>query len=182
MASELRAAFPLREGRPMRRLWMAAALMLSCGGASFQTLGSGGCSITLSGAQSGTFGCIAVGGTYDVPSNRGSVAFQTSGATPVTTVSISFPGEPRPATFSSADAGAVSSLQVSYQTVSGRTWAATAGSGTQTGTYTLVLNSVALIGQSTSGKAYAVSGKVDGTLPPIASSGASGNVLLHADF
>lgn len=163
----------------MRRPWIAAALMLSCGGASF---GSGRCSITLSGAQSGTFACIAVGGTYDVSSNRGSVAFQTSGATPVTTVSISFPGEPHPGTFTSTDTGAVSSLQVSYQTVSGSTWAATAGSGTQTGTYTLVLNSVALIAQSTSGKAYAVSGRVDGTLLPIPSSGASGNVLLHAAF
>ena len=87
----------------MKRSILAAAVTLSlaaCGGTGLGPGGtpgqSNGCSVTLSGAQTGTYDCQSAFAVWDATKNQGGFTFSVSqaGATPQITVAVEFPGEP----------------------------------------------------------------------------------------
>jgi hypothetical protein len=159
------------------------ALALSgCGGSTNLTSGQP-CSITLSGAVTGTFACNAVSGGYQTSNSQGAVAASVGGATAIT-IGIAFPGDLHTGTFKDTDAGVQSALSVQTGTGSNNFWAAAAGTGgAKTGSYTLTITDTGLRVPGQGGAAYpAVHGTLTATLPAVAGSGATGTVSLSATF
>lgn len=146
--------------------------------------GGGGCTITLSGAATGTFNCTATT-VYATQSNLGGPTLTVSAPAPyqMLTVTITRPGEPTSGTWSDADAGSKADLVVESTGVPPPTWVATRGAsnGMDQGSYTM---SITVSNPTTvsNGKTYTATGTIDGTLPFVQGTGASGSVTLHATF
>lgn len=153
---------------------LAAVLNTGCSSSDTDVTGNGGCSVTLSGAQTGTYSCgLAAVAAYTTATNQFAVAFNVSG-TPSVQVSLGSTGEPTARTYANNAAGAVGAVTVNSGTSS---WFAVGGGG---GTYSLVLSSVTQFSTGATGKTYTVHGTLDGTLANAASGGAA--VTIHATF
>jgi hypothetical protein len=149
------------------------------------TTGSGGtsgssggtCSVTLSGAVTGTFACTAFG-TYAMSSNLGGVTLAVSMPSPLAmiTAAIEKPGMPATGTWTSSDSGGKSALVVQRSGTPPSTWDATLGTTSDQGTYVMNANF------SGGGPLYKVSGTVTATLPAVAGTGSTGTVSLSATF
>ncbi len=167
-----------------RSIFAAAATLVlaACGGSSTGLGQSGHCSVTLSGAQTGTYDCQTAFAAWDSSKNQGSFGFQVaqSGTAPGIVAAITFPGEPHSATFSQSDTGASGGVIVSG--ASSSYWIASSDASSTQGTYSLKLTGVSSAYSNSSGKTYSTTGTVDGTLPAASGSGASGTVTLHATF
>jgi hypothetical protein len=105
----------------------------------------------------------------------------TGATNPAISATFTFPGAPGIGTLteSSPDGGVTTRITVNSGSAS---WAATESTSDVTvGTYTLTVTkaSVTAVGVQT---AYAVSGTLDATLPPVAQTSATGDVTLHTSF
>jgi len=168
---------------------LVLVVSLACGGTGTNPTNTGACSITLSGAVTGTFPCAsAATGGYDHASNESAVDFtagsaaSASNTTPDITVAIGFSGSMQNGTFTSTGSGAGGGVVVDGNP--GSVWAATVASGANpaTGSYTLVVSSNTTLAGNTSGSVYTVHGTLDATLPAVQGSSATGTVTLHATF
>jgi hypothetical protein len=170
----------------MRKIvFLAALAAASCGGSPSGDFASATCSITLSGAVNGAFSCANFAlGTYTTSTNQSAVSFSSTGATtlasPDISVSIQFPGSMRAGTFSLTDAGAGGGILVN----AGGNWVAESaqGSNPAVGSYALGVSSFSIAGNGGSGQAYTVHGTLTATLQPLASTGATGSISLHAVY
>ncbi len=77
--------------------------------------GPGGCTLTISGAQTGTFPCY-VQSSWASSNNTGAVAIAVNSSSPAITVGISRPGEPTTGTWTENDSGAQSGVSVTINT------------------------------------------------------------------
>ena len=154
-------------------------------GGSGGTGGSGGgggsqCSITLSGAVTGTFNCNAVT-AYDSGKNQGTIALTVPSPSPLSsiTVGIEKPGAPMSGVWSSSDAGATAGIVV--QMPGGAmpaTWDVSKGNGgPDQGSYTA---SVTVTATGVTG--YTSTGSLTAVLPANTQTTASGTVNLSATF
>lgn len=143
------------------------------------------CSITLSGALSGTYQCIAMT-SWTSTSNIGGVTLSVLNPAPLTqlNVAIQRPGKPASGTWTQKDTGAKSTLVVGASGVPPPTWAASAGQATVQGSYslTLVLASAAPTTSSSNGAIYAAHGTITAMLVPVATTSASGILTFSATF
>jgi hypothetical protein len=138
------------------------------------------CTVTLAGAQMGTFDCMA-SGVWSQSSDVGAVGLSVPGQSPAIAASLSRPGEVTTGTWTQADAGADSGLSVSLG-LDG--WGAGVGSSfpVAQGSYTLQLTDVTVAVLSPNGKGYTVHGTLDATLPPAPGTQSMGDVRLRAQF
>jgi hypothetical protein len=171
----------------MKRLAsFAAVALIACGGTDSTspiTTLNATATVTLSGAQTGTFTSKNMAAVFGTSDQRGGFSFNVTQAagTPAIVVAIRFTGEPKVGHFKSTDVGAQAGLSVSPN--SPVFWIATDGNvSSPAGSYDLNLTSVATSSTVSTGKTYNVSGTLDAVLPAVAGSGATGTVTLHATF
>lgn len=162
---------------------LAAVAALGCNKATAPTGGiSANCSVTLSGALSGTYDCrpaTTLWAATDTTDFTFGVA--ASGTRPSIAVAILWGGVPTDSTYRNTDAGAEAELIVT--TSAHQTWEAAVGPGeTVAGSYGLTFTSVAQNGANAGGNGYDAEGTLDATLPAVTSTGASGVVLVSATF
>jgi hypothetical protein len=173
--------------RLMYRAALAVILALvttaACGGSNTTgtDTGTAPCSITLSGAQNGTFTCSDdLTAILGIATNQSLVGFTSAGNTPSVAVAIKFSGAPITKTYRSTDPDAVQGISV----LSGsNTWLAQGSKDpTAVGSYSLTLSSVTEVPFSTDAKGYDVHGTLSATLQPDAATGAAGTIALTASF
>jgi hypothetical protein len=170
----------------MKRLAFFAALtLIACGGSSTSptTTLNTTATVTLSGAQTGTFTSNSVGAVFVNSNQLGAITFLVAqaGTAPGITVAITFSGEPKVGHFKNTDVGAQGGAGVTL--AQSQIWLANiAGTGSAVGSYDLNLTSVSTNATVSTGKVYNVSGTLDAVLPAVAGSGATGTVTLHAVF
>jgi len=145
------------------------------------------CSITLSGALTGTFDCLAQPtGGYDATKNETAItvaagnAGQATNASPNVDIGLGYAGTLHTGVFHQSDSGAKGGVAVTG--TANASWLAAQDNGTPMGTWTLNLTGATTIAGNSTGAADYVHGTVDATLPAVANSGASGTVTLHASF
>ena len=154
-----------------------------CGTATSPSGPANTCSITVSGAQTGTFACSAAAvGTWTMATDRGAVGFAHAG-TPAVAVAIQVPGDLATRTYSSTDTTVTGAVTVQTGTGgSTAVWAAVTGASAQ-GSFSLTLTGVSYVATDTGGnKAYTVHGSVNATAPAILATTATGTVTFHATF
>ena len=153
---------------------LIAAVTAGCSSSGTDVTNNSSCSVTLSGAQTGTYSCgLAAVAAYTTATNQFAIAFNVTG-TPSVQVSLGSTGEPTAKTYANNASGAAGAVTVNSGNSS---WFAVGGGG---GTYSLVLSSVTQYSSSATGKTYTVHGSLDGTLANAASGGAT--VTVHATF
>lgn len=139
------------------------------------------CSMTLSGAISGTYACDLVMAVWSSESDRGAVNISsnilgTSGVR--VSASAGFLGAPATKTYASTDADAKGGFSVADgQNV----WAAVTGTDPQ-GSYTVSISSVTEAETQPTGKAYRAAGTLTATLTAAKGTAASGTVTMVAEF
>jgi hypothetical protein len=160
-----------------------------CGGSPTSNSNGGGgtaCTVTLSGAVTSQYDCSAPAvGSYASGKNQGAIGVSvnpaTNGQPPTIEIAVAFPGQLSSGEHANTDAGAKggATLQVGTQF-----WAAVVGSTSDQGSYSLTISSTGTAVTAANGdKAYlGVHGTLDATMPPVAGSGSTGNVTLHAEF
>jgi len=168
------------------RVLVFAAALAACGGSSSNLTNPGqsqSCTVTLSGAVTGTFDCKPATTAWSSSNNQGGFTFSVgsgSGTTaaPSITVAIGVTGEPQAKTYHSTDSGVSAGLTVS--TGSSSVWFAQAPSN---GSFALTFSSVSNAQTATSN---GVTGKVydgEGTLTATLKSATGGaDVTLSATF
>jgi hypothetical protein len=145
---------------------------------------SGTCVVTLSGALTGSYPCVATG-SFKASDNESAVNINVPpGASNGLTIASAFghfPGELSAQTYTSGDLnahGAVSATEATIGYLAG-----VGGSVPAQGSYTLVLTSVAAGSTDPNGdKAYSLHGTLDATMPPLPHTASMGTVTLHATF
>lgn len=167
----------------------ASALVLAaCGGGtgigpSGTIGGSDHCSVTLTGAQTGTYDCKSAIAVWDQTKNETSFVFSVSeaGTTPQILVVISFKNEPHSATYASTDTGVLGGATV-YISGGSSGWTASSDPGSPQGSFSLKFTGVLTAYTASNGKTYSTAGSLDATLPATSGSAATGTVILHATF
>ena len=125
----------------------AATLALAaCGGSGIGPgglAGSSSCSVTLTGARSGTYDCKSALAVWDSTKNESGFAFTVSeaGTTPQIAVVISFKGEPHSGTYASTDTGVTGGTTVSISGGSSG-WVASSDPGSPQGSFSLKFTGV----------------------------------------
>ncbi len=168
----------------MKASWMmlaAVALLTACGGSD--STGPGGdngntndaCTITLSGAQTGSPSCREFSATWTSDDNLTVFGIDPSDASSPVVGTLDLSGEPTSKSYDSAG-GLTAFLSVTAD--GDRQWVA----GASLGSYTLTLTSVRVTSSSASLKLYAVHGTLTATLEPADGSNASGTVTLNVTF
>lgn len=164
---------------------LAVAAMVACSSSdNTGPGGSGSCSITLSGAQTGSPECSGVTTIWTADENKFVFGFFTSlAASPAVIVSVSAPGEPTARTYQLTDTGELGSAVV---TNGNNSWLAQtddpAAGSAATGSYTLTISSISTITSAAEGKVYRAHGTFTATLQADAQSGTTGTVTLKATF
>jgi hypothetical protein len=169
-----------------RFMVVPVALLIACGGSTATDINgglTGAATITLTGAQTGTFTSNTVAAVWNSGTNEGGFGLSTaaSGSTPAITVGISFVGEPKVGHYKSSDASTTGGVTVNPSSLT--FWLATNTSGgTPQGTYDLNLTGVSTSGTVSTGKTYTVSGTLDAVMPAVSGSTATGTVTMHVTF
>jgi hypothetical protein len=144
---------------------------------------SSSCTVTLSGALSGTYDCRPATTTWSNIDNTGAFTFAVyaSGSRPAISVPIAWDSEPAPRTYSNTDLLAQADIAVT--SAANQIWRATVGTGAAaTGSYSLTFTSIVANLNGPSGKGYSTEGTLTATLTPVAASGATGTLTLTATF
>jgi hypothetical protein len=176
----------------MHRLFLTAAFALAaCGGATALTHPgeSSSCSVTLSGAVTGTFDCQPATTAWGSSNNTGAFGFSVSASAtaPAINVAIGWTGEPTTRHYKNTDTDGQGGITV--QTGSGATtqvWAGCAnaasggGCGTVAGSYDLNITGISNTIAASNGKVYSTDGTITATLQPL--TGQSGTVTVTATF
>ncbi len=140
------------------------------------------CTVTLSGAVTGTYNCRSASVVWSSADSTGTFAFvvSASGTAPGIAVTVSWPNEPTTRTYANSDSAAAAVLAV---VATGQTWqASVGGSSAAAGSYALVFTSVVNNLREQNGNLYATEGTLTASLPAVAASGATGTVTLSAAF
>ncbi len=154
-----------------RRLALAAILALAsaCGGSDSTAPGGNGsnnggdnnandCAVTLSGAQTGSFGCSDLALIYTANDGNSSFGFKAVGGADTVTVAIGFHGKPAASAYDDA-AGASAVLAI----LNGSTlWTG----GAPAGSWTLTISSVSIVNSVSDFTKYQVHGALAATLQP----------------
>jgi hypothetical protein len=164
---------------------LAALVALSCdrNATPFYPGLSRFCTVVLSGAVAGTYNCESASTTWSSADSLGTFAFSVagSGTTPSINVNIQWLNEPTTRTYANSDSAAQAVLTVT--TSNGQTWQASVGGSTAAaGSYALVFTSVVTNLREQNGNLYATAGTLNASLPAVAATGATGVVLLSANF
>ncbi len=144
---------------------------------------SNSCTVTLTGAITGTYNCEPATTAWGLADGMGVFSFgvSQSGSRPGVSVAISWVGEPTVGDFTSSDVGAVAHLALTMS--SNQAWLASVGEGTAAaGTYTLAFTSVVNNISTVSGNGYSTEGTLTASLTPVAGSGSSGTITMSATF
>ncbi len=144
---------------------------------------SSSCSVTLSGAVSGTYNCQPATTLWSSSDNRGGFSFgvTASGTRPLISATVLWLNQPTVTSYTNADSAA--EAQITVTTSANQTWQAAVGQGAAaTGSYTLTFTSVVQNGANAGGMAYSADGTLNATLPAVTASGASGVVIITATF
>jgi len=176
------------QGRLMRGrtiLALAGVVVLGC---NSSTTGlpagiSASCSVTLSGALSGTYDCRPATTEWSAYNDGGGFTFAvpTSGIRPAVGVAIVWLGEPTTRTYANTDADAQADVRVTA--ASGQSWLATVNEGTApAGNYSLTFSSVTANQAGASGKVYDGEGTLTAKLPAVTSTGATDTITVTATF
>jgi len=164
----------------------AAAAVVGCntGSTGLRPGVSSSCSVSFSGATTGTYDCQPATTAYSLLDGDAVFSFGVtqSGARPQVAVSLAWVGEPQVGSYANTDVGAVAHLQVT--TSSGAAWLASVGENNvgAAGTYLLTFSSVVNNLQTAQGNGYSTDGTLTATLTPVSGTGASGTVTLTATF
>ncbi|MEP6781277.1 MAG: hypothetical protein ABJC26_15375 [Gemmatimonadaceae bacterium] len=160
-------------------LTITAALISACGSSSTGTdknnnTGTTNCTMTLSGAQSGTATCTAGNAVLDRGENNSGFAFNASG-TPGLSAHVKVPGPAADGTyqFSGVAFGTV------VLTNGASEWYAEDNSG---GTMSMTITSVSTISSTSTLIAYQAHGTMTATLIPLTGTPATGNVTMTLTF
>lgn len=157
-----------------------ALFAASCGRASLNLNGPAACTVTFSGALTGTAPCTAAA-AYATSKNRTGVVIDTQGAAG-TLQSFDFAldatGDLAEQTYTSGNS--LGDTGSTLTTTTNQSWVQGASGGSPD--FTLVVSNVTVVGSNASGRAYAVHGTYDATLAAVAGSGATGTVTAHAVF
>jgi hypothetical protein len=141
------------------------------------------CTLTLTGAQTGSSSCSRVIAIFAPDSNISAVNFSSSGGSPVVNVSIRMSGELTTKTYRSTDAGVIASVMVNRNNTS--LWLAVIDPSSRkpaAGSFTLTISSVSALSSGAQGKVFRVHGSLTATLPGSAPTKTAGTVTLHATF
>lgn len=143
--------------------------------------GGGACTLTLSGALSGSYACTA-STVWASSNNQGGFGLSVSGFTGMVTIAVSWNGEPTTTTYHSTDAGAKGGASiVTGSGASTMAWAAAVGNNQPpTGSYMVTFTTVANPITTSQGKGYTAHGSFDATLTP--ETGQAGSIMLSATF
>jgi hypothetical protein len=142
--------------------------------------GNGACTITLSGAQTGSFDCSNVLAAWTSDDNITDFGFISSGSSANIVASIGFTGKPSKTTYKDTDTGAGAAVAVQIGSTG---WTAgVAEASPKTGSYALTISSMSVLSSAADGEVYTVHGTLSATLDPDPSTGASGSVTLNATF
>jgi hypothetical protein len=170
-----------------RLLLIATMVVVGCGGGSDSTapndVVNGKATVTLTGAQTGTFTSNTMAVVWGSADGRGAFGFSVTQATgtPSIGVALTFTGEPKVGHFKSTDVAAQGGLSVTLG--QSNFWVASdANTATPFGSYDLNLTSVTVTSTVSTGKVYKVTGTLDASLPAVAGSGTTGTVTMHATF
>lgn len=153
------------------------AALSACGGSI--DLGGGSCTVTLSGAQTGTSSCTAPATAVYASSNARSGISLSGTSSGQPSIAVSWAGNVHTGTFTQTDAGAQAGITV---TSGSSYWAVSAGGGANTGTYALQITSATSLGTVSGGQAWSVHGTLTATAPAVPGSGASGTVNVQVTF
>ncbi len=178
----------------LRAVVLAAAGIVACNSNSTgpQQGISKSCTVTLSGAVSGTYDCRPATTSYGSATDNTAFSFgvPASGSRPAIGLTVVWIGIPTDSIYRNSDStysykynDVGAQADISVTTSNNQTWLATVGEGTPAaGTYNLTFTSVVLNGATQSGNLYSAEGTVTATLPAVASSGAIGTIILSATF
>lgn len=173
---------------------LAAAGILGC---NSNTTGpqqgtSKSCTVSLSGAVSGTYDCRPATTSYGSALDNTAFSFgvPASGTRPAIGLTIVFLGTPTDSiyrnpdgTYSYTNTNGGAQANISVTTSNNQTWLATVGEGPPAaGTYILNFATVTANGSGPGGALFDAEGTVTATLPAVASSGATGTIILSATF
>lgn len=167
----------------MRQSMKRDALVLALAAAGLCAASCGGgakCSVSFSGAFSGTYSCIATG-TYSSSNNAGATAgllVNASGALSYFSFGLNTPADLHTGTYG-PDPSFISGGTLIL--ASGPHYSEATVQSTNTGTFSLKLDGIDTVGTSNGNKAYVLHGTLDETLLA-ASGGATGTVTVHASF
>jgi hypothetical protein len=164
----------------------ALAAVAAIGGCSSSAGGddnanSTGCTITLTGASTGSPACTPIGTFWTSDDNMTAFGFVPDLSDPGALVTISFTGQPSTKTYRETDPGTVAAISIS----SGASqWAMqTASDGTPaSGGFTLTITSANTITSAADARTYQLHGTLTATLPAVAGTAATGTVTLKATF
>jgi hypothetical protein len=190
-ARRMTHAAPTEPRRRMRGLIGILALAVAaCGGSSSPAFTPGGaCTITLSGAQTGTYDCTNnVAAVYNPGNNQGGLMIAFKGS-PTGSLDINllpgFPGAPTTGTVSNSTSGTTGGLEFDMNSGASMWSSPNTTVSPATGTWTFTLTAIGPA-QSTGGalEAYPIHGTLDGTLTgsAVTSTPTSGTVTVHASF
>lgn len=144
-------------------------------------IANGSCSVTLSGALTGTYNCAPAGVAYNSTKDSSGFGFSiaSSGTQNGVTSAIAWQGHPAATDYVNG-VSANSAGGITVSTTTGMTWAALGGPSSQ-GTYDLKITSVGSGITSGSSTAYASTGTLTATLVAVGG-GASGSVNATVTF
>ena len=140
--------------------------------------GAGACSLTLSGALTGTYVCRANTG-YDSSNNKGGLTVTVVGAPEQISIGIGWTGMPQVRSYTQADGDANGGVGIVMGT---SVWTANAAttSTPAVGTYDLTLTSLGMTATNGTQTAYTAHGSLSATAP--ARSGGGASVMVSMTF
>jgi hypothetical protein len=168
-------------------LFASCAVLSGCSGGGDKGItdpgGRSSCSITVSGAQTGTYGCTAAGITEATTASSNVLVMGTS-TSPIIMGLVGFNGNLTTGTYRSTDAKVSAISGVSLQNAQDQIWEAWSDTVSPSqGSFTLTLSSLKLEGTSDGSQVYSLHGTFDATLLPSSlSTPATGTVTVHMVF
>ena len=171
------------KGRVVVRTLFAGMIISGCNSTPLDMAAKTGCSESLSGAVTATYGCPVAASSWTSGSNRGTVSIAATDSSALS-VSIPFVGEPQLGTYTLSSQGTV----IGGISLKQGVWFAgvafpPSGNLSIVGGYTLTLTSVSVLTTTGTGKTYAVHGSLDANLVETSiNPGWNTPLALHAVF
>ncbi len=145
--------------------------------------GTTGCTITLTGAQTGSPPCSGVTVIWTSDDNKFAFGFYTATGDTTVTGSLAAPGEPAKTTYQSTDATLLGSAVVDNGENGWLAQSADPSSDTPAvGSFTLTITSLSTMVSNSDGKVYTAHGTFTATLPASTDTGATGTVMMKVTF
>jgi hypothetical protein len=145
--------------------------------------GESSCTITLSGAETGSPVCSGITAVWTTDDNQFLYGFFNNGGATTVIVSLGRSGEPTKTTYRNTDTDLIGSAVVQDGDNSWVAQSADTSSDTQAaGSFAVTITSVSTTVSTSDGKVYALHGTFTATLPPAAGTGSTGTVTMNVKF